>query len=78
LWLPPISSDAAFIGARAAPQLASDLERVDAGRLPPGALVTDAVDRAVMLARYLRIHGRIDQHASRARSGCAAYPTRKL
>ena len=32
------------------PELAGDLERIDAGRLPPGSLDTDAVDRAVMHA----------------------------
>jgi hypothetical protein len=32
------------------PELAGDLDGVDAGRLPPRLLVTDAVDRAVMRA----------------------------
>ena len=32
------------------PELAGDLERIDAGRLPPGSLDTDAVDRAAMHA----------------------------
>jgi hypothetical protein len=31
-----------------APQLSGDLDRVDAGRLPPGRLITGAMDRAVM------------------------------
>ena len=43
-------SNPSLVEARLLPELVSDLERIDAGRLPPGALVTGAVDLAVVHA----------------------------
>jgi hypothetical protein len=44
----PIGSDPTFICARAFPKFASDLDRVDAGLLPPCSLVARAMNCAVM------------------------------
>jgi hypothetical protein len=41
---------AGFVDARLFPELAGDLERIDAGHLPPRALVAGAVDLAVVHA----------------------------
>jgi hypothetical protein len=37
-----------IIEARLSPQLTGDLDGIDAGRPPPGLLIADTVDSAVM------------------------------
>ena len=44
----PIGRNPTLIHARVLPKLAGDLERVDAGGLPPGSFVAGAMNRAVM------------------------------
>jgi len=43
-----ILPDSTFAHAGAFPELASDLDRVDTGFLPPSSLIASAVNRAVM------------------------------
>ena len=45
---PALGLDAALIDAGVFPQLAGDLDWIDAGRLPPSSLVAGAMDRAMM------------------------------
>ena len=45
---PALGLDAALIDAGVFPQLAGDLDWIDAGCLPPPALVADAMNRTMM------------------------------